>query len=177
MDMSIRSDVAFAMAVGTGAREVHLWWIGRIAKLFKGKGLWRRAVPLSGGLPAEDMSAVCEWHSPIPGTANRKFYFRDSSDRAKYPFANFIGAVRIDIDGTSSSSSSSTSTSTSTSTSSGNSSCSSAKGNYSITEAARSSLDEALKLTTPATHGSGMTVGEKKQKENKKTYEAAEDAE
>jgi hypothetical protein len=39
-------------------------------------------------------------------------------------------------------------------------------------------LDEALKLATPANHGSGMTVDEKKiNKENKKAYEAAEDAE
>jgi hypothetical protein len=29
-------------------------------------------------------------------------------------------------------------------------------------------LDEALKLATPANHGSGMTVGEKKKKEIKK---------
>jgi hypothetical protein len=38
-------------------------------------------------------------------------------------------------------------------------------------------LDEALELATPADHGSSMTVGEKKKKENKKTHEAAEDAE
>ena len=35
--VSIGSEVAFAMAVGTGVREVYQWWIGRIAKLFKGK--------------------------------------------------------------------------------------------------------------------------------------------
>jgi hypothetical protein len=97
----------------------------------------------------------------------------------KYPFVNFIGVVRIDIDGTSSSSSStSSSTSSTSSTSSSNSnSRRSIKDTYSTTEAARSSLDEALKLTTPAKHGSGMIVGEKKKKENKKAYEAAEDAE
>jgi hypothetical protein len=77
----IGSDAAFAVVVGTGARAVYEWWIGRIAKLFKAKGFWRRAVPLSGGLPAADMSAVCEWYSPIPGTANRKYYLRDNSDR------------------------------------------------------------------------------------------------
>jgi hypothetical protein len=137
----------------------------------KEKGFWRREAPLSGGLPAADKSAVCEWHSPIPGTANRKCYFRDNSDRTKYPFVNFIGVVRIDTDDASSSSS--------TSTSSGNSSSrSSIKDTYSTTEAARSSLDEALQLAAPANHGSGMTVGEmKKKKENKKSYEAAEDAE
>jgi hypothetical protein len=49
MHVSIGSDVAFAMALGTGARAVCQWKVGRIAKLLKGKGLWRRAVPLSGG--------------------------------------------------------------------------------------------------------------------------------
>jgi hypothetical protein len=39
MHESIGSDVAFAMVLGTGAREVYQWWIGRIAKLFKGKWL------------------------------------------------------------------------------------------------------------------------------------------
>jgi hypothetical protein len=106
------------------------------------------------------MSAVCEWCSPIPGTANRKFYFRDSSDRTKCPFINFIGVVRIDIDGTSSSSST---------TSNVNSRSSSIKGTYSNTEAARSSLDGALKLATSANHGSGMAVGEEKKKGNKKS--------
>jgi hypothetical protein len=72
MHVSIGSDVAFAMVVGTGVRVVYQWWIGRIAKLFKGKGLWRRS-SVTRGLPAADMSAVCEWYSPIPGTANRKF--------------------------------------------------------------------------------------------------------
>ena len=61
MHAPIGSDVAFAMVVGTGARAVYQWLMGQIAKLLKGKGLWRRAVPLSGGLPAADMSAVCEW--------------------------------------------------------------------------------------------------------------------
>ena len=80
------------MVLGTEAKAVYQWWIGRIAKLFKGKEIRRRAVPLSGGLPAADMPAVCEWYSPIPGTATRKVYFRDTSDRTKYPFANLIGA-------------------------------------------------------------------------------------
>ena len=59
---------------------------------------------------------VCEWYSPIPGTANRKFYFSDNSDRTKYPYC--IGVVRIDIDGTSSSSSSSSSSTSSSNSSS-----------------------------------------------------------
>ena len=42
MHVSIGSDVAFAMVMGTGARPIYQWWIGQIAKLFKGKGLWRR---------------------------------------------------------------------------------------------------------------------------------------
>jgi hypothetical protein len=57
INVSIGSDVAFAMVVGTGKRAVFQWWIGRIAKLLKRKGLWRRAVPLSEALLDAGMSA------------------------------------------------------------------------------------------------------------------------
>ena len=151
LHVSIGSDVAFAMVVGTGSRAVHQWWIGRVVKLFKGKGLWRGAVSIAGELPT-DLSAVCEWYSPIPRTDNQKFFFRETCDRTKYEFTHFIGAVRIDIDIDDTSS----------------------KDTYSITEDVRASLDEALKMTTPVTRGSEVTVGDKKKKDKKKADEDAD---
>jgi hypothetical protein len=101
--------------------------------------------------------AVYQWRIGQIAKLLKVKEFRDSSDRTKCPFINFIGVVRINIDDTRSSSS----------TSNVNSS-SSIKGTYSNTEAARSSLDGALKLATSANHGTGTAVGEKKKKGNKK---------
>ena len=84
-----------------------------------------------------DMFAVCEWYSATSGSDNLKFHFRKLSDRTKYPFANCIGAVLINIDD----------------------SDSSAEDTYTITTEMRDSLDEGLKMTTPVKSGSKTTHG------------------
>ena len=102
------------------------------------------------------MFAVCEWYSAISGTENLKFHFRKLSDRTKYPFANCIGTVLINID---------------------DSDSSSAEDTYTITTEMRDSLDEGLKMTTPVKSGSKTTHGTKKRKQQQQQEEADETAE
>ena len=154
-EASMGSDVAFAMAEGPAASPTHRWWIGRVCKLFKGKAQYRGSISLNEELPS-DMFAVCEWYSAISGTENLKFHFRKLSDRTKYPFANCIGTVLINID---------------------DSDSSSAEDTYTITTEMRDSLDEGLKLTTPVKSGSKTTHGTKKRKQQQQQQEADDTAE
>jgi len=121
-EASMGSDIAFAMAEGPASSPTHRWWIGRVCKLFKGKAQYRGSISLNEELPS-DMFAVCEWYSATSGSDNLKFHFRKLSDRTKYPFANCIGTVLINIDD----------------------SDSSAEDTYTITTEMRDSLDEGLK--------------------------------
>ena len=71
-EVSIGSDVAFAMDEGTGSNRRIRCWIGRVVKLFKGKAPWRRPVAVDGDLPA-DIFAVCEWYSEVQQSSGLKF--------------------------------------------------------------------------------------------------------
>ena len=102
-----------------------------------------------------DMFAVCEWYSATSGSDNLKFHFRKLSDRTKYPFANCIGTVLINIDD----------------------SDSSAEDTYTITTEMRDSLDEGLKMTTPVKSGSKTTHGTRKRKQQQQQQEADDTAE
>ena len=148
------SDIAFAMAEGPASSPTHRWWIGRVCKLFKGKAQYRGSISLNEELPS-DMFAVCEWYSATSGSDNLKFHFRKLSDRTKYPFANCIGSVLINIDD----------------------SDSSAEDTYTITTEMRDSLDEGLKMTTPVKSGSKTTHGTKKRKQQQQQQEADDTAE
>ena len=153
-EASMGSDIAFAMAEGPASSPTHRWWIGRVCKLFKGKAQYRGSISLNEELPS-DMFAVCEWYSAISGSENLKFHFRKLSDRTKYPFANCIGAVLINIDD----------------------SDSSAEDTYTITTEMRDSLDEGLKMTTPVKSGSKTTHGTKKRKQQQQQQEDDETGE
>jgi hypothetical protein len=153
-EASMGSDIAFAMAEGPASSPTHRWWIGRVCKLFKGKAQYRGSISLNEELPS-DMFAVCEWYSAMSGSENLKFHFRKLSDRTKYPFANCIGTVLINIDD----------------------SDSSAEDTYTITTEMRDSLDEGLKMTTPVKSGSKTTHGTKKRKQQQQQEEADETAE
>ena len=144
-EVSIGSDVAFAMDEGTGSTRRIRCWIGRVVKLFKGRAAWRRPVAVDGDLPA-DIFAVCEWYSEVQQSSGLKFRFRQVTDRTKYCFVNFIGIVRIDFDSHASSSSK--------------------EDRYIITQEQRIHLDDALKMTTPVRRGGKMTVAEQQQKKD-----------
>ena len=131
--------------------------------MFKGKHLYRYPVPLDGELPV-DIFVVCEWYSPIERSNRLRFRFRQLSDRTKYSMLHFIGLVRIDLEDESSSSSSSSSRSDNEET-------------YCISPDQRSTLDEALKMTTPVQKGSNTTNGERKRKQERKVAEQKEDEE
>ncbi len=153
-EVSIGSDVAFAMDEGTGSTRRIRCWIGRVVKLFKGKAAWRRPVAVDGDLPA-DIFAVCEWYSEVQQSSGLKFRFRQVTDRTKYCFVNFIGIVRIDFDSHASSSK---------------------EDRYTITQEQRSHLDDALKMTTPVRRGGKMTVAEQQQKKAQQEEEIANQA-
>ena len=57
-EVSIGSDVAFAMDEGTGSSRQIKFWIGRVVKLFKGRATWRRPVPVDGDLPTDIFASV-----------------------------------------------------------------------------------------------------------------------
>jgi hypothetical protein len=154
-EVSIGSDVAFAMDEGTGSTRRIRCWIGRVVKLFKGKAAWRRPVAVDGDLAA-DIFAVCEWYSEVQQPNRLKFRFRQVTDRTKYCFVNFIGVVRIDFDSDASSRSK--------------------EDRYTITQEQRSRLDESLKLTTPVRRGGKMTVAEQQQKEAQQKEEIVNQA-
>ena len=143
-EVSIGSDVAFAMDEGTGSSRQIKYWIGRVVKLFKGRATWRRPVPVDGDLPT-DIFAVCEWYSEVKQSGGLRFRFRQVPDRAKYCFVNFIGVVRIDFDSDASSRFK--------------------EDRYTISQEQLSRLNESLKLTTPVRRGGTMTLAEQQQKE------------
>ena len=143
-EVSIGSDVAFAMDEGTGSSRQIKFWIGRVVKLFKGRATWRRPVPVDGDLPT-DIFAVCEWYSEVKQSGGLRFRFRQVPDRAKYCFVNFIGVVRIDFDSDASSRFK--------------------EDRYTISQEQLSRLNESLKLTTPVRRGGTMTLAEQQQKE------------
>jgi hypothetical protein len=88
-------------------------------------------------------------------TDNLQYHFREVTDLAKYSFKHIIGLVRIDlmID---------------------DSSISNSKYKYTNFYEQLSSLEEALKLTTPVARGSKTTFGESKKRKKEQAEERAD---
>ena len=71
-------------------------WLGRVAVIYKEKAIWKSQVDLED-CDRSKFSVTCQWYSPVAGSRDLEYSFREVRDRQRYSLVHCIGLVRIDF--------------------------------------------------------------------------------